>query len=308
LVPPYPFAIRVLHPELENPELEKKMAEKHNCEMFLVRYVPDVERGEFVNIGVVLIESDEQGAVRFADVRFTRDWKKLNCFAPELERADMELLEEAIRGNLQAPAATAWVHENQVSERDLLLRGFRESWSGTLDVAQVKGVVTGLAPQAELELLEQRYLVPLGRVRKEAGGRQAILREMQEAFKKQGIWDLLLKNIPAKDYGLRGDSFKIDLGYRPNGVVKTFHAVSMIRGERDQGRLLVHRWPKLRAGIMEKEKAQVELTAVVETELPEGDDELEDVMTQMLSNEIQVRRIIEMPSLAEQARRELIGA
>jgi len=169
----------------------------------------------------------------------------------------------------------------------------------------VKGVRTALSPLAELDLLEQRYLVSLGRVRKEVGGRQAILREMQRHFEKQGVWDLMLKKIPVAKYGAPGDPMRIDCGYRPNGVVKMFHAVSMSKGERDQGRLLMLRWPKLRAGIMEKEKAQTELTAVVETDLPEADVELESVMTDLLSNDIQVRKLIEMPKVAEQARVEL---
>ena len=147
--------------------------------------------------------------------------------------------------------------------------------------------------------------MPLARVRKQVGGRQVILREMQRQFEKQGVWELMLKEVPVAEYGATGDPMKIDCGYRPNGVVKMFHAVSMSKGERDQGRLLVHRWPKLRAGIMEKEKAQTELTAVVETDLPEADVELEAVMTELLSSDIQVRKLVEMPQVAEQARLEL---
>lgn len=280
------------------------MAEKHNCEMFLVRYVPDVERGEFVNIGVVLIEANGSGESSFADVRFTRDWKKVSCFAPELERADVEMLEEAVRANLQASAAAVWIHERQVSERELLLRGFEEHWSGSLEVAPVKGVRTALSPLAELDLLEQRYLVPLGRVRKEVGGRQAIFRKMQRQFEKQGVWDLMLKKIPVEKYGATGDPLKIDCGYRPNGVVKMFHAVSM-NTEPELAKSLAFSFPKLRAGIMELEKADAELTAVVENELP-GDSKLtEFAMTVLLSNDIQVRKLGEMPRVAEQARIEL---
>ena len=32
------------------------MADFKQCEFFLLRYVPDVVKGEFVNIGVVLLE------------------------------------------------------------------------------------------------------------------------------------------------------------------------------------------------------------------------------------------------------------
>jgi hypothetical protein len=279
------------------------MAEKHNCEMFLVRYVPDVERGEFVNIGVVLIEANGSGESSFADARFTHDWKKVGCFT-ELERGDVEMLEEAIRGNLKSAAASVWIHERQVSERELLFRGFDEHWSGALQVAPVKGVRTALSPLAELDLLEQRYLMPLGRVRKEVGGRQAILREMQRQFEKQGVWKLMLKKIPVAKYGAPGDPMKIDCGYRPNGVVKMFHAVSM-NTEPELAKSLAFSFPKLRAGFMEQEKADAELTAVVENELLGDSAITEFAMTVLLSNDIQVRKLSEMPRVAEQARVEL---
>ncbi len=35
------------------------MADVKQCEFFLLRYVPDVVKGEFVNIGVVLLETGE---------------------------------------------------------------------------------------------------------------------------------------------------------------------------------------------------------------------------------------------------------
>ena len=49
------------------------MAERLQCEFSLIRYVPDVVKGEFVNIGVVLRNAGG------AEVRFTRDWARVRC-------------------------------------------------------------------------------------------------------------------------------------------------------------------------------------------------------------------------------------
>ena len=49
------------------------MAQFRQCEFFLLRYVPDVVKGEFVNLGVVLLEEGDNG---FTDVRFLRDWRR----------------------------------------------------------------------------------------------------------------------------------------------------------------------------------------------------------------------------------------
>jgi len=62
------------------------MAEKHQCEFFLLRYVPDAVRNEFVNIGVLLVEAD----AGFADIRLTKDWRRVRCLDSDV---DVEMLE-----------------------------------------------------------------------------------------------------------------------------------------------------------------------------------------------------------------------
>ena len=69
------------------------------CEFFLVRYVPDVVKGEFVNIGVVLREVDR---AEEAVVRFTRDWARVRCVDAN---ADVELL-ETLEGELRVRLRT----------------------------------------------------------------------------------------------------------------------------------------------------------------------------------------------------------
>ena len=58
----------------------------HQCEFFLLRYVPDLVKDEFVNIGLVLSEA----ATSFSEVRFTSDWSRARCLNPD---ADIEILE-----------------------------------------------------------------------------------------------------------------------------------------------------------------------------------------------------------------------
>ena len=70
------------------------MRERVQCEFFLIRYVPDVVKGEFANIGVLLREA---GRDESAVVRFTRDWSRVRCMDAD---ADIGLLEEHHRRNL----------------------------------------------------------------------------------------------------------------------------------------------------------------------------------------------------------------
>ena len=71
------------------------MAERIQCEFFLIRYVPDVVKGEFANIGVLLREAGRDDR---AVVRFTRDWSRVKCMDAD---ADIGLL-EALEGEIGA--------------------------------------------------------------------------------------------------------------------------------------------------------------------------------------------------------------
>ena len=69
------------------------------CEFFLIRYVPDVVKGEFTNIGVVLREAGRRDGA--AVVRFTRDWSRVRCMDAD---ADVGLL-ESLEGEIADAAA-----------------------------------------------------------------------------------------------------------------------------------------------------------------------------------------------------------
>ncbi len=95
------------------------MAEKRKCELYVVRVVPHVLREDSMTVGVVLVETGDQrsavsgqdppseknaegwGTRGFADFRLTRDWKRVECFAPDLELEIFEYLEATIREALR---------------------------------------------------------------------------------------------------------------------------------------------------------------------------------------------------------------
>src|ERR1019366_126535 len=54
------------------------MAEKRQLELYLLRFLPHALRDDFVTVGLLLLESDGG----FAEVRFTCDWRMLQCVAP----------------------------------------------------------------------------------------------------------------------------------------------------------------------------------------------------------------------------------
>src|SRR5271165_1052054 len=68
------------------------------CEFFLVRYVPDRVKNEFVNIGVLLRAGEQGGGATL--LRVTRSWTRVRCVDPDADVAALEALEVEIRQKL----------------------------------------------------------------------------------------------------------------------------------------------------------------------------------------------------------------
>ena len=124
------------------------MAELQQCEFFLLQYVPNIVKGEFINIGVVLLHpglGSTSGSM-LADVRFTRDWQRVHSLDPD---ADLDLL-AALESEVRARLTTA-------GDRDKFLQLMNESFSGAIQLSEVKGCLTE-SPQREIDNLAALYL------------------------------------------------------------------------------------------------------------------------------------------------------
>lgn len=274
------------------------MSERQACEFFLVRYVPDPVKNEFVNIGVVLRAVGAEADGGTAAVRFTRDWARVRCADPDADTAMLEALEAEMRQRLAE-------HEGKP-----LLEIMEDSFSNLVQMTEAKGCLAENVA-AELEQLMRMYVEPRKeRARQAVSGRQAIARRMRSNFEKAGVWDLMWKRIPAAQYTRPGDPLKIDCGYRPNGVVRMFHAVSLL-GDVEMAKVLAFSAPALRAGLQRAEKAELELTAIVESLREaggEGNDDSEQYrfgVETMEAQEIRVLTVSDLERVAEAARREL---
>jgi hypothetical protein len=105
---------------------------------------------------------------------------------------------------------------------------------------------------------------------------------------------------------------RIDAGYRPNGVIRMFHAVSFEPGL-ETAKVLAFSATALRAGVERVEKAQLELTAVIEPAARLGATDKEPDRLEMYrfgvetmeEHRIRVLTTSDMERVAETARREL---
>ncbi len=271
--------------------------ERRACEFQLLRYVPDAVRNEYVHIGVML---REQGSPDSVMIRFTRDWRRVRCLNPEADTALLEGMESELRRRFEA------------EPEGRLMRLLSESLSLSVQMTEPKAYLAESLP-AGMEELMRLYVEPPPRERvARLSGRAAIQAKMRTEFERAGVWELVRKRIAASQYTRPGDPLRIDVGYRPNGLIRMFHAVSLEPGV-EMAKVLAFSSAGLRAGVERVEKAHLELTAVIEpaAKLGATDEEPDRLemyrfgVETMEEHQIRVLTTSDLGRVAETARREL---
>jgi hypothetical protein len=272
------------------------------CEFQLLRYVPDPVRNEYVHIGVILREPETART----EVRFTRDWRRVRCLDPDADTALLEAMEAELRRRLP--------HEADGK----LMRLLEESLSLSIQMTETKAYLAESLP-AGVEELMRLYVDPPARQKlPRLSGRAALQARMRSEFEHAGVWELMRKRIAASDYTRPGDPLRIDAGYRPNGPggsngsVRMFHAVSLEPGV-EMAKVLAFSAAALRAGVERVEKAELELTALIEPAKGLGatDDDPDRLamyrfgVETMEEHRIRVLTTSDLGRVAETARREL---
>ena len=270
---------------------------RRNCEFQLLRYVPDAVRNEYVHIGVIL---REPGGADGIQIRFTRDWRRVRCLDPEADTAMLEGMESELRRALS--------EEPEGKLKQILT----ESLSLNVQMTEPKAYLAESLP-AGMEELMRLYVEPPPRERiPKLRGRSAIQAQMRAEFERVGVWELMRRQIAASQYTRPGDPLRIDAGYRPNGVIRMFHAVSLEPGV-EMAKVLAFSAAGLRAGVERIEKATLELTAIIEPAAKIGATEEEPERLElyrfgvetMKEHSIRVLTTTDLSRVAETARREL---
>jgi hypothetical protein len=282
-------------------------------------------RNEYVHIGVILREAAAEEQPGRSEVRFTHDWRRVKCLDPDADTALLEGMESELRRRLADPPV-----DGKPDGR--LMRILEESLSLNIQMTEPKAYLAESMPAGMEELMRLYVEAPARERVSRLSGRAAIHAHMRSEFERAGVWDLMRKRIAAAEYTRPGDPLRIDMGYRPNGLVRMFHAVSLDPridpridsrfGARigtgataglEMAKVLAFSAAALRAGVERVEKAELELTAVIEpaARLGATDEEPERLemyrfgVETMEEHQIRVLTTSDMERVAETARREL---
>jgi hypothetical protein len=220
----------------------------------------------------------------------------VRCMDPDADLEMLQAMESEIRSELSGSEG-----------RERLLKKLQDSFSTSIQLSPLTGCLAE-SPPAEADLLAKHYLETSAarRVKTErgAGARLKIAGQMRRSFEDAGVWELMMKKIAASEYTAMGDPLKIDCGYKPNGTVRMFHAVSLQTGA-DHAKTLAYSYPLIQAGIQRKLSAKSELTAVVEDGLDRGVAEIAFGIAVLERSQILVAASSELSKIAERARQEL---
>jgi len=259
------------------------------CSFFLLRYVPDAVKNEFVNIGVVLMPPTGD-----PELRFTRDWARVRCLDSHADVEMLEALETDLRSQMR----------DTHGDREALLRRIQDSFSNAVQPSEFKACLAE-SPAREADELARIYLDrPRRRGARESGSRQIIHQRMRSEFERVGAWELMWRDIPASRFTRIGDPLKIDSGYSAGQSVKMFHALSL-EHDVNAAKLLGFSFPRMAEGIRRVQNQQAELTAIVEDDLPTDGDAISFALETLQASEIKIATLRQLPEIANLAAREL---
>ena len=198
-------------------------SELKRCSYFLVRYVPDVAKGEFLNIGVFLSCPAEQ----FLDFAFSDDWRRVARFHAEADTEFLKELPSHFRHQIEEI-------KQQNGDLDDYLRQLQQSFSNLIQLSPPRTCLTVDLAALLLDLFNRYVGVHLA-LPADTGARKLIKRQMRASLGQEVLrHPYFRKDVPASQWTNPGDPFVFDFGYkltelpgRPNGRVKLIHTLSL---------------------------------------------------------------------------------
>jgi Protein of unknown function (DUF3037) len=256
----------------------------------IVRYVPNIAKEEFINIGVIMLEPGVKGG--FADLQFLSTWRRVHQFDLEVDLDWILAMESDLRTQLLG-----------ASDRLMFMNKLYDSFSGQVQLSRVMTCQT-VDPAVEFARAVDFYLTAPFTPKKSntSTGTTLIRHQMKNAFAEAGA--IVLENLPVSEYTIPNDPFKFDFGYRTSEEIKLFQAVSLKSGTMP-ARLLAADFPAIAVALKMKVRKVPILTAVVDDDLDRTKAHIVFVLHRMENAGITVAPVSEMPRIAERARREI---
>ncbi len=275
------------------------MADLKQFEFYVLRYVPYVVRGDFISIGVLLVEPRPNG-FGFADVAMTGDWRRVQCLDRQVDIEVLQSLEPYIRMLLRHP-----------QEAGTLLHKLGDSFANVIQMSP-GNVCLAEDPVRELKTLfsiyvEEPQLESLPAAARPKNEHAMILAGIEDALTRAGIWGLRIENISAAHYRKKkGDPLVFDFGYVVGTEGRFFHAVPLTTKTNQSTAVnIAYRFPKVADCIYAENATRGLLTAVVADDLDRANPDIEFALDAFKDNNVHIATVADMPSIADRTRQDL---
>jgi hypothetical protein len=273
-------------PEAKLPELNRIP-----CAYQVVRYIPNLVRDEWVNIGVVLFDPASGQVLRRL-----------------LEEPDLDRLRQ------RYPQADANLLRRLPEEFEVQFAGANgQSLEQLARLSQTLSNAVQLSPQrgllaedldAELDRLYHDQVEPLrhGRRSEDLSTRNAVRTRVNQVFRSAGIWARLERRVRIEEFTYAGDPLRLDYAYRRNGTQGFVQTLPLGR-DPGQAKVLAFTADAIRAKL-----AKTEFLAVSEVEPRPQENARHRFVTGLLEeHEIPVVPLARLAEWAQRMRPSLLG-
>jgi len=249
------------------------MAEEHlqTCTFRILRYVPNLVRDEWMNIGVLLV--DPEGRLHARVLQEESQYARLRRLYPAVDVAVLRALEADLEAKAAQPGGGAAV-----------MAGLDDTLSNALQLSPQKAVLTANA-EAELERLFHDQVEPTMYRPSGAGEREqnraSIRYRARQIFERAHINGRLRYGVKVEEFTAAGDPFRLDFGWQ-NGKRGFLHSVALGR-DSGQAKVLAYTAAAVREKIPD-----AEFTAITEVAPQRGNTRHEFTVSLLEASHIQV--------------------
>ena len=231
-----------------------------NCRYRILRYVPNLVRDEWVNVGVLLEEAsslETNGSGR----------RELRLIEEDAEIARVRRLHPGVDENLLRSLPGEFEgHMKGTSEQvAAYLRKLDQTLSTTLQFGPQRGLLTDDF-DAELDRLFAEQVSPLhgakaGVIENTA---QWLRARIADVFRRRRIFDRLQKKVRIDEFTQPGDPARIDYGFRYNGT-RGYMQIVPLKGDTNRAKVFAYTAEQIRRHVQ-----HAEFVALTETEPASG--------------------------------------
>jgi Protein of unknown function (DUF3037) len=256
----------------------------------ILRYVPNLLRDEWVNIGVLLYDPNT-GERRLRLIEDTTEFNRVRRLHPRFDETTLRGLRDHLesrfgaamapngsggtflgttRGSLRngegnpRPDSTDWLS---------ILEKWDATLSQSLQLADPKATIADDLNTEIDRLYNERVAViaVAGQIRTaRPNSRVDMRRYCEQVFRQARVWDRIQKLVPMKEFTFESDRMKIDFGYRLNRKRGFIQTVSVTRNTAD-ARLFADAARAI--ADFSKDSFDAELTAVTDVALDRSNSE-----------------------------------